>query len=112
MDVESQPQGESESTQEAEQLKYELPLFARGMKSWPILDASFNEFLRRFAEKVLSETPTDRLASTLTYLKNIHYGVSNNMAHLSGQLISRAIKESKISHFFSCCNVLSTNKFD
>lgn len=104
MDVDSQPQQESESTQEG-QLKDELPFFSRGMQSWTILDTSFKEFLRRYTEKVLRETPTDvrnsRLALTLSYLKNIHYGVSNNMAHLSGQLISRAIKESRISHFLN-----------
>ena len=103
MDVDSQPQQECESGQG--QLKDELSFFSRGMKSWTILDPSFKEFLRRFSEKVLRETPTDvrnsRLALTLSYLKNIHYGVSNNMAHLSGQLISRAIKESKISHFLN-----------
>ena len=104
MDVDSQPQQESESTREG-RLKDQLDFFSRGMKSWTMLDVSFKEFLKRFTEKVLRETPTDvrnpRLALTLSYLKTIHYGVSNNMAHLSGQLISKAIKESKTSYFLN-----------
>lgn len=80
-------------------LKDELEFFRREMKSWVPLRTPWKEFLTTFSDKVIRETECDvgksQFVRTLSYLKNIHYGVNNCMAHLCGQLISRAIKQSK-----------------
>lgn len=83
-------------------LQDELMFFSREMKTWMVLEKPWKDFLAQYAQQVMTATPTDidspRFIKTLSYLKNIHYGVTNSMAHLSGKLISRVINQSKTSH--------------
>ena len=101
METDSQEEPDSQSAPQAI-LKDEVTFFSREMKSWRLLEKPWQEFLAQYAQQVLSGTPRDiespRFIKTISYLKNLHYGVTNSMAHLSGKLISRAINQSKTSH--------------
>ena len=101
METDSQQELNSQPTQTI--LQDELTFFSREMNTWMVLEKPWKEFLAQYEQQVIRATPTDidspRFIKTLSYLKNIHYGVTNSMAHLSGKLISRAINQSKTSHF-------------
>lgn len=80
-------------------LDEELGFFLTQMNNWVVLRDPWKSFLQRFSDLLLSQPAHSPdsvpFVSRLNYLKSVHYGVANSMAHLTGQLLDKSIKQSK-----------------